>query len=214
MSTTVHIIGDRPKGYKHKEIESKSKCKINLSRYNSKNQTPMIITITTNIPNAFNDLRIAKRMITKSLIEFISDPSSERRLLYDLAAFGTGTYSFCQTQDGIVQQECNLTNKLVWMKLLLLPLSNSDGVLKPHGIFLLKPQCKQNLIGNARCSIEVYGFDNLVLQLSNPYVLISGSSPREVGQVMEAVSLALNNHMQKCEFCKFYDNYCVVEEQH
>lgn len=168
----------------------------------------MTITIrsSNHTPTAFNDVRIAKRMITDSLIEFLCDPNSERRLLYDLATHGTGSYSFRKT-DGAVHQECQITNRIIWMKLLWLPMSDFHGKkLVPHGKFLLEKQWQETHIGNTNCDIEVYGFYDKAPILSDPYVFIScANNPHEANEIANRVENELIKHQQRCEHgCKFY----------
>lgn len=171
----------------------------------------MTITILSkhNTTTPFRDVREAKQMIITSLLEFLDDSSSERRLLYDLAMTATGTYNFRsydRVDRGIIQQECHFTKRLIWMKLLWLPLSDFNGPLKPHGKFLIGDQYQRNLTHNTSCYIEVYGFNDHVPVLSYPYMMVCGSNPEEVKIVADLVEEVLHNHQQGCKLgCKFFN---------
>jgi len=182
----------------------------------------MVITITcaNTTTSPFDDLRKAKRMITESLMDFMRDPGSERRLVYELAMSATGSFNFKPTHDGIVQQECPNTHRLIWMKLLFLPMSNfHDKKWIPHGKFLISDQWEQKLIGNTRCTIEVFGFrergQDSVPVLSNGYVIVScgtNTSPQEVAQVAAEVDNALRDHQERCSHgCVFFNDSTKVE---
>lgn len=196
---------DRQRGYKTREIRDQTDCNINLSS-NSGKKKPLVITIRTS--NSTNGgLRKAKRMITDSLMDFMCDPSSEMRLVYDLAMSATGTYNFRKTEGGIIQQECPSTLRLLYMKVLFLPLSKlNEKKIVPHGKFLINRDVQERLIGNTKCTIEVYGFGDRVPILSNEYVLISGSNLHDVTAVANEVDNVLRTHQEKCPHgCAFYD---------
>ena len=145
-------------------------------------------------------------MITDSLIEFMCDPSSEMRLVYDLAISATGTYNFREADGCIIQQECPSTLRLLYMKVLFLPLVLGNKEITPHGRFLIKREVQERMIGNTKCAIDVYGFHDPVPILSNEYVLISGSNLLDVTAVADEVNIALHNHQEKCSHgCAFYD---------
>ena len=209
---TAHLLGEYPRrGCKTREIGQKTNgCSINLSHYSSKNQRPMVITIKSSpiTSSAIHDVRKAKRMITASLLEFLCDENSDRRLIYDLALTSTGTFILQKADNGTVQQECQNSRRLIWMKALGLPMSNFHGKkLIPHGRFLVQSNWQQKLRRGTSCDIEVYGFNHSEPMLANPYVLICGDNSHDVTEVAGRVEEALFDHHQKCEFgCQFMDH--------
>lgn len=158
----------------------------------------MIITITHNDdPPSFSDVRTAKRMVQEYLLEFLGDRNSERRLIYELAMNAKGTHSFQRTE-GVVREECHLSHRLVWMKLVELPSAGKNvKQLTPHGKYLFN---EQELIKgrDTSCSIEVYGFNEHGPELNGPYVLVSGNSSDGVNEVAARVAEKISEHQQGC----------------
>lgn len=145
-------------------------------------------------------------MVVGSLLEFLRDANSAGRLIYELAKTAKGTFDMNIRQaGGPVRAKCQHTGRLVWMKLLELPMAEDKGKLTPHGDFLLMPKVQAELKGGTNnCSIELYGFEGCIPELCDPYVLISGKRKDEVDLVAAKVADKLLKHQQKCTWkCKF-----------
>lgn len=106
-------------------------------------------------------------MVVGSLLEFLRDANSAGRLIYELAKTAKGTFDMNIRQaGGPVRAKCQHTGRLVWMKLLELPMAEDKGKLTPHGDFLLMPKVQAELKGGTNnCSIELYGFEGCIPEL-------------------------------------------------
>mmetsp|Transcript_13030 Transcript_13030/g.28137 ORF Transcript_13030/g.28137 Transcript_13030/m.28137 type:complete len:442 (+) Transcript_13030:1606-2931(+) len=199
-----HLTGEQngKQGHKSREIRSKTNCLISFGR--SSGNEPMVISIISK-EGKKPDVILAKRMIIKSIIEFLDDTYSEGRLIYQMGMTETGSFNLKKTR-GAVQVECQLTNLLVWMKLLELPSTiGANGKRMPHG----KRHLNENhewMVGNTDCTIEKYGFDGEVPRRSGPYVLVCGNDSVRVNEVAARVSDVIDRHMRGCRYgCKFYN---------
>jgi len=190
------------KGGKIREIKAKTNCSVHLT-----NRATLKINITSLEETlSWRDVTESKRMIEESILGFIEDPNSERRLLYELAMTAQGSYRF-RKSGRAVKRDCLDTRKFEWMNLLELPsVESNNGQLTHHGIFLCNEGQQHNLTKNTNCSVEVYGFRNCVTVLSNPYVLICGTCSDEVNEVTERVANVLERHMEKCPHHCSYHN--------
>ena len=206
---TVHLVGERNGnlGHKQKDISSKTNCLINFSGFDRENNgRPRDITIKSRYgaSSPIGDVERGIRMITESLLEFMDDESSERRLIYELAITAGGTYKFRRAEGGAVQQECPNSHCLVWMKLLELPSAKSKGKLTPHGKFLEHGGVQQEVKCNTNCSVEVYCSGYSIPILSGPYVLVCGNNLEEVNEVAARVADKIDVHQQGCSYCQFF----------
>lgn len=194
-----HLIGHG--GRNTKAIRSKTKCTCNVSNENGQPMT-ILITSVADRPS-FLAVTVAKRMIVESLLDFLEDSNSEDRLVYELAMTAKGTYNFRQ-KDGVVQQECWRTNRRTWMKLVELPsIRHTNGDLVPHGRYLTGGPVQQLLVGDTRCSVDAYCFQDSTPRLSGPYALVCGDTLHEVQDVAKRVSDQVHRHMHECK-CRFY----------
>ena len=196
-----HILGQ--KGNEIAKVRSKTNCIISISHHGNRDPEPMAIRITSIRSNPPSDVRLATTMLTESLLKFLSDRNSERRLVYELAMNARGTFNF-QKHEGAVQQKCHYTHRHVWMKLVELPsVELQNGKFEPHGLFLTNDHTQRYIRGNTDCFIEVYGFHRFVPKLSRPYVLVCGYGPDEVNEVSDRVQDKLARHQEKCQ-CQVY----------
>ncbi|KAL9182245.1 hypothetical protein ACHAXT_012897 [Thalassiosira profunda] len=161
-------------GKKLQAIKSESNChRINLAGGNG---LPMKITIeswrfkTQDKGQASHSVRMAIQFITKSILEFIQDPSSARRLTHDLAWRATGTSKFWK-QGGAI-----LVDKNVWARILDLRPGDFD--------FLLSRKEHDYLTRDTRCWLEVHNSPALTCA----YVFIGGSSSHDVNRVAEKIT--------------------------
>lgn len=168
----------------------------------------MWITITSN-KNSFRDVGLAKRMITKSLMQFLGDKNAERRLTYELAltAPAEGSYNFPRSGSAI-KQECHKTTKQIWMKVIELSSAKSSysDKISPHGMYLLNQL--DRLTYPTDCSIEVYGCKtfhaNTIPKYCGPYVFVCGNESADVKQVTNRVISKIREHMAGCSAkCSF-----------
>jgi len=203
----VHLAGEQNGkfGHKHQEMSSVTNALINFSICSIKKHEPMVITIKSKYESLhpFDDVKRAKIMIEKSLLEFIEDVNSEGRLLYELATYAKGTYNIRKVASA-VQQYCHISHRLLWMKLLELPLSEWKGKRTPHGRYLLSSLTQQWLKGSTNCSVEVFGFGESIPALCGPYVIVCGNDVDAVNEVSDRVVGEIDKHMRGCPAgCRF-----------
>ena len=84
---TVHLIGVNGEGTGHKSkwIESMTNCKVRISGKHH----PMTIDITSSLPG---NIAQGISMIEESLMEFVSDDNSEKKMLHELLSTAEGSY--------------------------------------------------------------------------------------------------------------------------
>jgi hypothetical protein len=199
---SVHIVGishKGRKGYKIKAIEEKTNT---LIKFWGRGDDPRIIKITScSTLKYFADQFVmqAKTLIMKSLLEFLADPSSERRLVYEMGLAAAGTVKIHKVDDA-VQETCHQTEKLVWMKVIELPHNEmySNRNVSTFGSFLLSDNLQRELTSKTSCCIEVYGLNDEPSMLCTPYVFIHGMDAGEVNDVAVKVACLIEQHLQKC----------------
>jgi hypothetical protein len=202
MIKSVHIVGIRGdkglKGHKIKAIEQMTNTWI---KFRGRGDDPRIIKITScSSLKYFADKFVmqAKTLIMKSLLEFLADPSSERRLVYEMGLAAAGTFKIHKVDDA-VQEICHQTEKFVWMKLLELPHNEmySNRNVSTFGSFLLIDNLQRELTSKTSCCIEVYGLNDEPSMLCTPYVFIHGMDAGEVNDVAVKVACLIEQHPQK-----------------
>jgi len=62
-----------------------------------------------------------------------------------------------------------------------------NGMMTPHGVFLLNENTQRYIRGNTGCSLELYGFDKHLPSSSGPYAWVYGNRPGEVNEVATRV---------------------------
>ncbi|KAL7546317.1 hypothetical protein ACHAWF_009649 [Thalassiosira exigua] len=183
-----------PGGRKTKEISSRTNCIISLSKHDGRDGRPMTITLKSRADfPSFRDIRVAKRLIVESLLGFLNDKDSEGRLIYELATSADGTFQFRRI-GGAIQQECQLSHRLVWMTLLELPSAMNRGERVSHGRYLTGRNAQELFTEGTGCYVEVYEHPGLC----GPYVLVCGDNPDEVNGVTDKVADRIDHHMQGC----------------
>jgi hypothetical protein len=203
MIKSVHIVGIRggkgPKGHKIKAIEQMTNTWI---KFRGRGDDPRIIKISSRSTlKYFADQFVmqAKTLIMKSLLGFLADPSSERRLVYEMGLAAAGTLKIHKVDD-TVQEICHQTEKFVWMKVLELPHNEmySKRNVSTFSSFLLSDNLQQELTSKTSCCIEVYGLIKEPSMLCTPYVFIHGIDAGEVNDVAAKVACLIKQHLQKC----------------
>ena len=199
---SVHIVGIRGKGlkgYTSKAIEQMTNTRIN---FRGRGGDPRIIKITSHSTlKYFADQFVmhAKTLIMKSLLVFLADPRSERRLVYEMGLAATGTLKIHKVDD-TVQEICHQTEKLVWMKLFELPHNEMYSNRNVSTVsFLLSDKLQRELTSKTSCCIEVYGLNNEPSMLCTPYVFMYGNDAGEVNDVAAKVACLIKQHPQKCQ---------------
>jgi hypothetical protein len=210
MGQSVHLVGEEEngiRGHKIRKIKQETKTSINISRCCRRKSVPMIITISG------KGVTGARRLIMERLLEFLADPGSARRLVYEMGMSAEGTFQ-TQKVNFAVEQECHRSQKLVWMKLLEFSSQELDGKLIYHGHFLLSDNLQRELIHDTTCCIEVYGFKDDIPMMSGPYVFIYGNGSDEVNEVAARVACLIKQHQQRCPvgFQVEDDSSCVIIE--
>ena len=180
---TVHLIGvnrgDGSSGHKTKLIESKANCRVSISG----KSYPMKIDITSSAPQ---NVAQGISMIEESLMEFVSDDNSEKKMLHELLSTAEGSYRV-KRNNGF--RMVNRDNE--WWALFDLPYRNygaSGG--QYHGKFL--SQLQPEMPGD--CKLELFGdaFE-VPLEHASPFMLIRGTKHKDV---KDAVSVARDKMRQ------------------
>lgn len=150
---------------------------VNLSRYDRQKRVPLVITISTRTGK--NNLLHAKRLIMESIIEFLADSDSERRLVYEMEFHAEGTFPI-EKVDDVVKARCHRSKRVVWMKVLRLrcPKSVTSS--------LSSEDSQRQFTSGTNCNIELHGLSKD--SFSDPYVFIHGNRSDEVVTVSERIS--------------------------
>ncbi|EJK49109.1 hypothetical protein THAOC_32048 [Thalassiosira oceanica] len=209
------LYGDRVES-----IYQATNCQVVFHR-SGKSESPMVLELLAEESTSFH-FASAVKMIQGFLVDFIKEANSKWRLLYDLAMQAQvdipckDTQLYCKSNSGSVRLDIRLdvTRKSVqkgswlrWVTILDLPIArDSKGRTTAHGKFLLQQNFISELIGDKDCFVKVYGFDNNVPVLVNPYVLIHGRTLKDVEDVMQKVASKLVKHQSRCGRCKFLND--------
>ena len=184
LVTLDHLIGvggvGKKAGHKTKLISSMTRCKVHISP-----QKPMKIVIAS---NSAHNVERAIGMIQESLVGFLSDESLQKRLLFELALFATGSYKI-QRDDSSKLLLHNYDGQKKWCALFNLPTSGKTC----HGNFVTSLK----LPAGNHSSIEVFG-DKKPLRYAEPYVLISGPKKADVKVAVSWVDDVMRRHQQNC----------------
>ena len=188
-----HLIG--LDGYKTKEITLKTNCRVIVREHR-----PMSIILESNT-SSFHGVERAKQMIVESLLEFLGDANSERRLIFELATTARGTFHIRREGGAVTTKVKDFTHQ-VWMQLLELPSAEFNGKLNPHGGYLTGQFIQQELThGTKDCWIEVYGGTPPSFpSLCGPYVVVCGFSPHDVNRVAGRAADRIGQHMRECTY--------------
>jgi len=153
--------------------------------------------------NENSPVRKAKKMIQKSLVQFLEDKRSIKRLLYELLATAEWNAGSERESNGLLRQESHTKRGLLWMNLVELPYAESTGTVTYHGQLLMEDKVQEEVIDGANFLVEVFGFGNSTPLLCDPYGLISGNRKDEVKKVAENVDDILKRHHERCGKCRF-----------
>jgi len=127
----VGVKRDEEKGHKMKHIESKTNCAIDILGL-----SPMRIRVKIKCSphtksKSTQKLKQAIRMIEESLLEFLNEKNSEKRLLFELTSTATGHLLQSHNSTRFVLREYKGVSR--WWSLLDLPCGRGK---KYHGSFL------------------------------------------------------------------------------
>jgi hypothetical protein len=138
-------------------------------------------------------MKQAIHMIEESLLEFLQEKNSEKRLLFELTATSTGHLIQPHNSTRFVLREYEGVKR--WWSLLDLPCGRDKEY---HGSFL----SQSTLPDGNDCKIELFGeaFGAPLTQAS-PYVLISGTKQKQVKIATSIVWGAMRLHQNNCN-CK------------
>lgn len=188
IANTGHLVGikgDGSSGHKIMRIESITSCKVRIS---SKDH-PMKIDITSNLAR---NIAQGVSMIEHSLMEFISDENSEKRMLYELISTAEGSYNF-KRNDGCRMLLREYAGIKSWWALFELPYKEREDGGEYHGKFLQKLRSKLPIPGD--CIIELFGGDfGAPLEHASPFVLIRGTKHKDVKEAVSMVRHAMKRH--------------------
>lgn len=178
-----YLIGVR--GEKTKAIQTKTGCHIHIID----NQLPMKITFTS---ESVQNVQGAYGMIKQSLLEYLSDENSEKRLIYELAMSAIGSHNIHETSSGLLLQHHN--GSRIWSVVFALPGKAREECVEHHGKFLQKLELK-----DTKCTVELFGkmFKRPIKHVA-PYVLISGKEEANVNVAITRVVKAMKKHQLRC----------------
>lgn len=178
-----HLIGVG--GKKQKGIRSMTGCHVHIFDQ----QTPMKIAFTS---TSVQKVRSAFGMIKKSLLEYLSDENSEKRLIYELAMSASGSHNIHETSNGLLLQRHNGVKR--WLVVFELPGKAREECIDHHGKFLLALDLK-----DTKCRVELFGNAfKRPLKYVAPYVLISGEEEANVNVAITRVMKEMRKHQQRC----------------
>jgi hypothetical protein len=131
-------------------------------------------------------------MIKQSLLEYLSDENSEKRLIYELAMSANGSHNIHKTSSGLLLQHHN--GATMWWVVFALPGKAREECVEHHGRFL------QNLeVKDTKCTVELFGkMFKRPLKYVAPYVLISGKEDANVNVAITRVVKAMKKHQLRC----------------
>ena len=121
-------------------------------------------------------------MIEESLMEFVSDENSEKKMLYELVSTAEGSYKVIKN-DGfrIIYRD----KEKEWWALFELPYHTGSG--KHHGNFLTNIQIPED------CKMELFGVNGVPLEHASPFMLIRGTN-KDVKTAVSAVRDKMRKH--------------------
>lgn len=181
-----HLIGVR--GEKTKAIQTQTGCHIHIFDQ----QTPMRITFAS---ESVQNVQRAYGMIKQSLLEYLLDDNSEKRLIYELAMSASGSHNIHETSSGLLLLHHN--GATAWWVIFELPRGAAHHrgslIVDSHGKFL------QNLeLKDTGCTVELFGntFKKPLKHVA-PYVLISGKEEANVNVAITRVVKAMRKHQKR-----------------
>ncbi len=181
-----HLIGVG--GGKTKAISSETGCNIRIFDQ----QLPMKITFTS---ESVQNVQRAFGMIKQSLLEYLSDENSEKRLIYELAMSASGSHNIHETSSGLLRLHHN--GATAWWVIFELPRGarHRSGSLsvESHGKFLQTLELQ-----DTGCRVELFGntFKKPLKHVA-PYVLISGKERANVNVAITRVVKAMRKHQKR-----------------
>lgn len=176
---------DGSTGHKTMRIESLTSCKVHISG----KEHPIKIDITS---NSAQNIAQGVSMIEESLMEFISDENSEKRMLYELISTVEGSYRVHRNDDCrmLLREYAGIKS---WWALFELPYKEGEEGGVYHGKFLQHSLSKTPLPGD--CIIELFGEDfGAPLEHASPFALIRGTKHKNVKEAVSMVRHAMKRH--------------------
>ena len=178
---TVHLVGvknDGSTGHKMKQITGSL---VNSKVIISGKCFPMKINILSSSPR---NVAQALSMIEESLMEFLSDENSEKKMLHELLSTAEGSYNVKRNDE--YRMVCRDKE---WWALFELPYHTDSG--QYHGKFLTKI----NLEMPGDCKIELFGDTfGVPLEHASPFVLIRGTKHNDVKDAVSALRDKMRKH--------------------
>ena len=176
----VHVVGikqDGSTGHKTKRIALTSGCKVHIA---GKKSSGMKIHITS---SSSQNVAQGISMIEESLMEFLSDENSEKKMLYELLSTAEGSYNFRRSSCGMIYRDKE------WWALFELPYHTNTG--QYHGKFLTNFDSEMS----GDCKIELFG-DTFGIPLDHalPFVLIRGTKYNDVKDAALAARDKMRQH--------------------
>ena len=184
---TAHLIG------KARSIKLSSNCSVQISGHDTHERMRITIkSLSRDFNSKLNGIQNANRSIEKSLVEYLADKNSEKRLLYDLTITAIDSWQRIQrdSASGLLQKDniCGNRSKQ-WWRLFEMPCERGMH----HGLFLLELKVPKG----SDCKIEVFE-RSVKVPLASPYVLISGTKQLDVKNAALMVADAMRRHQRFC----------------
>jgi hypothetical protein len=182
-----HLIGVG--GEKTKAIRSKTGCNIHILD----KQAPMKIVFTS---ASVQNVKRAFVVIERSIVEFLSDENSKKRLIYDLAISAKGSHNIQETShDLLLTHHRGVKRWWVIIDLPCMPYSAEDECLYYNG------KCLEELeLQDTGCRVELFSkrFGNHPPTHAAPYVLVSGKDEANVNVAITRVMKVMKKHQLRC----------------
>lgn len=152
-----------------------------------------IKSLSKNFSSKLNGIMNANRTIERSLVEYLADENSEKRLLYDLAVSAIDSCQQLTQRDstsGLLRKEIfGSRASKQWWRLFELPCEQGMH----HGLFLRELK----LPTGSDCKIEVFE-RSVKVPLAPPYVLVSGTKHVDVKNAAIMVADTMRKHQRFC----------------
>lgn len=198
VSLKVHLMGvkDGETGCNIEWIRTMTDCSVQIS-----NGSPMRVSITCNnsiMPYSADNVTKAVSMIEQSLIDYLSDQNSVKRLLYELSSTATGSYADNRLprefkSEGLVLKYND--GQKSWWRLFDLPCKWREGTGGDHDRCLWKLKS----FGVNATKVQLFGNNfGVPLEHAAPYIIIMGVNLSDVRKTTLKIVNVVKRHQCQC----------------
>ena len=186
-------VKDGETGCNIERVRAKTDCSVQIS-----NGNPMRVTITCNnaiMPYSADNVTKAVSMIEQSLVDYLGDQNSVKRLLFELTSTAEGSYAITRLprefqSEGLVLKYDN--GEKSWWRLFDLPCKWREGSGDNHDKCLWKLKS----MGIKGCEVQLFGNNSLVH--AAPYIIIMGANLSDVRKTTLKIVNAVKRHQCQC----------------